>query len=116
MTPAFVAVARSLRFVTMEHDESIERRHKVGIDCLSLLSDDGESPSAEAIIIDEQVFFELIRSFESEREKFIALCLYNGYIKQETAFMLGVHPSRVTRNIQAMRKRLTLYLTEKARI
>jgi len=92
-----------------------QTRHKVAIDTLSLLDDDGETPSAEEIVEGQQMFFDIIRSLSSEREKFIAICLYDGFNKQEIADMLCVHPSRVTRNTQDMQKKLLIMMTSKAR-
>jgi len=93
---------------------TISKRHKVGIDCISLNDEDGTIVSAEDEYVSKETFFEIIRVLPTEREKFIALCLYNGFIKQEIAFMLKIHPSRVTRNTQEMRKFLSEF-AKKAR-
>ncbi len=89
-------------------------RHKVGIDAFSLLDDDGNMPSAEEVGIGNFMYKQIIKSLDTEREKFIVMALDNGYSNFEIAFMLNIHPSRITRNIQKIRIKLAEY--RKARI
>jgi DNA-binding NarL/FixJ family response regulator len=90
-------------------------RHKVAIDTLSLLDDDGRMPSAEEEGSGTYMYKQIIQTLDTEREKFIAIAIDHGFENVEIAFMLNLHPSQITRGIQKIRIKLSQYQT-KARI
>lgn len=114
MIPAIVEVAKNIKIAIMEDEFESKTRHKVGIDALSLLDDDGIMPSADEVGSGEYMFKQIIKTLDSEREKFIALCLDYGFENTDIAFMLGVHPSQITRGVKKIRVKLQIY--RKARI
>ena len=80
----------------MEEHEA-PRRHKVGIDCISLDEGDALVDSAEEEGINHLSYLEILRDLPTDREKFIALALDFGIQADDIAFILRLHPSRVTR-------------------
>jgi DNA-directed RNA polymerase specialized sigma24 family protein len=88
----------------MENDE--QRRHVNSIDTVSLLPGDAAVPPPDEEVEGNITFQELVRGLTSNEQKVIALALFIGFNKSETAIMLKVDPSRVILIIRDMRKEL----------
>jgi len=98
----------------MESDEYItqpDKRRKISIDMLSILDTDVIVPSPEEEVLGEISFREIMRTLPNDREKFIALALDCKFSNNDIAYMLGVHFSRVSHELQKMRKSLRCYRT-----
>jgi DNA-directed RNA polymerase specialized sigma24 family protein len=93
-------------------DEEIEKvtRHFITIDAMSLLETDCPQPSAEEIAEGERTYKEIIRILPTDRERFIAMSLGNGFDQVDVAFMLKVHPSQVSRAIRRIRSTLKSFV------
>ena len=89
--------------------EDEEKRHSNSFDTVSLLPEDATVASPEEEIEGKLTFQELVRELTTETEKFIALALYLGFNKRETAKMLRMHPPKITLIIKDMRKELKIY-------
>lgn len=86
----------------MEEDEKITR-HMVGIDAFSLLETDGAITDTEAIALGNKMYMDILKKIPTERQKFIAVALENGFSKVEVAYMLGLSCSVVSRETQKMK-------------
>lgn len=85
----------------MEDDEKITR-HSVGIDCLSLLEGDSPISNSEEIYLGDRMFMDIIKALPTDREKFVALALYNGFQRVDVSYMLTLSSSVVSRETQKM--------------
>lgn len=105
MTPVFAVAVKSISTVMVSESEEVEKvtRHIVSIDTMSLLESDEPQPSAEDIATAERTYKEILRTLPTDRERFIAMCLGNGFDQVDVAFMLKVHPSQVSRAIRRIR-------------
>jgi DNA-directed RNA polymerase specialized sigma subunit len=83
-----------------------KQRHNNSIDTVSILEDDVLVPSVEEEVLGKLSFLELIRDLSDNEEKIIALSLFIGFNKRETASILKVDPSKVILIIRDMRKEL----------
>lgn len=87
-------------------NDSFELRHNVGIDCVSLLSTDGEVDDFAPAIESEIEFITIISRLNTEREKLVAVCLANGIQKKDVAKILHIDPSRISRLIPRIKRQL----------
>ena len=94
----------------MENDE--QKRYKNGYDTVNLLPEDAIVSSPEEEIGGLITFRDIVASLQSDREKFIALALFAGFNKAETARMLKVHPAKVNLVIKEMRIELQFYINQ----
>lgn len=86
----------------MDNDE-IPKRYVIGINTISLEEADATMPSAEEIAEGDLGFADVLRSLSTDKQRFIALCLYVGFNKAEIATILGVsieNISQITKKIQ----------------
>ena len=85
-------------------DEEKTKRYKNSVDTFSLLEGDGVTADddLEREVIGEQTYLDIIKKLPTDREKFIALALDNGFNKVQIAYMLSLNPSTITRTNHKM--------------
>ena len=87
----------------MDEPEQEKQRHIIGINAISLDEADETTPSAEEIASGDLGFADILKNLSTDRQKFIALALYQGLNKVEIAWILKVDPSdiaHITKRIQ----------------
>jgi hypothetical protein len=92
----------------MEEDE-LPKRHMVGIDTVSVLEGDGAITNTEEMKIGEIMYLDIMKLIPTDRQKFIAIALDNGFTKVDISYMLGLSCSVITREAQKMQLVLTGY-------
>lgn len=90
-------------------DPEIIRRHIIGINTVSLEEADETTPSAEEIASGNLGFADILKNLSTDRQRFIALALYQGWNKVEIAFMLKVDPSDIAHITKRIQIKLATY-------
>lgn len=90
-------------------DESVQKRYKNSLDTLSLLDDDGVALSAEEIASAHIGFMDVLAHLTTDRQRFIALALYQGWNKVEISKILKVDPSDIGHITRTMQVKLAIY-------
>jgi DNA-binding NarL/FixJ family response regulator len=99
----------------MEDDDSklygeTNKRHVIGINTVSLLDEDGLIDTQDSIVFGKLMYQEIIRSLDTDRERFIAIAIDNGFKNIEIASMLGLHPATTSNLAKKIRVKLKSYL------
>ncbi len=89
--------------VNEEEDKSKVTRHFITIDAMSILETDEPQPSAEDIAMGERAYQDIMRALPTDRERFIAMSIGNGFDQVDVAYMTKVHPSQVSRAMRRIR-------------
>lgn len=89
------------------NDFDFEPRYKNGADTLSISEIDQSDEDIEEFVCTDYEFQMLLRWLDLD-EKFICLSVKQGYKKKEIAFMMSVHPSKVSRTYQMMLKKIEI--------
>lgn len=87
-------------------NEEEKKRYKNSIDTSSLLEHDAFVPSAEDIVEGDLQFAYLLIALKSDRHKFIALALFQGWNQTEIAQILGVRQQHISNEVIKIRKEL----------
>lgn len=88
-------------------DETKRRRNS--IDTFTILEHDALAPSAEEIAEGELGFVDILRNLENDRQRFIALALYQGWNKLEIARILKVAPPDINFFTRRMQMQLAIH-------
>jgi DNA-directed RNA polymerase specialized sigma24 family protein len=92
----------------MDEDDT-QTRHIIGINAFSLEEGDATVPSAEEIALGDLGLADVLKSLSTDRQKFIALALYQGWNKSEIAIILKVDPSDIAHITKRMQITLATY-------
>lgn len=112
MTPAHVEVAKNGNTaMVLNEDEEVAKvtRHAITIDAWSLLETDCPQTPAEEVAEGERTYKEIIRVLPTDRERFIAMSIGNGFDQVDVAFMLKIHPSQVSRAMRRIRSTIKAF-------
>lgn len=90
-------------------EEELPVRHRIGINATSLEETDVCIPSAEEVAEGDLAFAEILKCLPTDRQKFIALALFQGWNHGDIAFMLSVTRPYVTQLIKKIRIILVKY-------
>lgn len=89
-----------------DSDHNTIFRHKVGNDCVSILETDAATDQVDDNVLANHEFVAIVRQLKNDRDRFVAACLAQSFQKKDIAYMIGIHPSRVSRVINRIRKTL----------
>ena len=90
-------------------DDTPNQRHVIGINTLSLDDNDGIAPSAEDIAQGDLGFVDVLKSLSNDRQRFIALALYQGWSKADIAFILGTQRPYIGHVVKEIQRVLIVY-------
>lgn len=77
--------------------DSTSQRHMIGMDAVSILDTDAVVNNVESNAEKSLNFQMMIKNVRGVLNKFVVVMLEFGYQSNEIAWMLGVHPSTITR-------------------
>lgn len=90
-------------------NEIEEKRYKNSLDTLSLIEEDAVTLSAEEIAEGEIGFVDILANLPTDRQRFIALALYQGWNQVEIARMLHIHQPYIAQIIKTIRIKLVTH-------